>query len=232
MADLFAFRMPMAAQAGIFSKGVNTFLNRCRFSERQGVPSSEALLLFGAHRRRRRGAGTLSMNKERQLALVHELRETLNARDTGVALAVRDTIMAQFDRERVLIPAQQSATTNLAQFGKMVLKIDTEFHSGDMRFNQAKNTISYPKPVIRTFISVASEGDILDAQRNAEQNGSGAERVQLRKFLELVRATDEQPQQPLRIEIVNPETIGTGVRVLSVKRDDAGKMTGAVVASP
>jgi len=42
----------------------------------------------------------------------------------------------------------------------------------------------------------------------------------------------ESEPQPLAIEIVNASEVGTGVRVLSVKRDDDGKMTGAIVASP
>jgi hypothetical protein len=59
-------------------------------------------------------------------------------------------------------------------------------------------------------------------------NASGEARV---KIAEFVLRQEPQPQ-PLEIKIVNAKEIGTGVRVLSVKRDDAGKMSGAVVATP
>jgi hypothetical protein len=42
----------------------------------------------------------------------------------------------------------------------------------------------------------------------------------------------ESQPQPLEIRVVNASEVGTGVRVLSVKRDDDGKMTGAIGASP
>jgi hypothetical protein len=138
-------------------------------------------------------------------------------------------LAAQLEQDRVLLPAQQSVSSSLALVGKSVLKIDTEFHSGDMRFNWSRNTLHYQRPLIRTSIAVASEVDILDAQRSAEQDGSGADRVLLRKFLELVRAAD-QPAEPLRTEVVNAEKIGAD-RVLTIKRGDDGKMTSAVVQS-
>jgi len=48
----------------------------------------------------------------------------------------------------------------------------------------------------------------------------------------LSRSCAKEPQpQPLQIEIVNAKEIGSVDKVLSVKRGDDGKMTGAVVQS-
>jgi hypothetical protein len=61
------------------------------------------------------------------------------------------------------------------------------------------------------------------------EQGREKARLRVQEFLRIVR---DEPAQPLEIRVVNAGEVGTGVRVLPVKRDDGGKMTGAVVATP
>ena len=56
----------------------------------------------------------------------------------------------------------------------------------------------------------------------------GSARLRVQEFLRIVR---DEPAAPLRIELVNPEKVGTADKVVSVKRGDDGKMTGALVQS-
>jgi hypothetical protein len=62
--------------------------------------------------------------------------------------------------------------------------------------------------------------------REHRQNGNGEVRVRVAQFIAHMR--QESEPQPLEIKIVNAREVGTGDRVLAVKRDDTGKMTGAV----
>ena len=66
----------------------------------------------------------------------------------------------------------------------------------------------------------------------ASKDAPGAQQVGLKRFLELVRADGEAPAPPLRIEVVNADKIGTSDRILKVKRDDAGRLSGASVITP
>ena len=66
----------------------------------------------------------------------------------------------------------------------------------------------------------------MDCQRELEKNGSGEARVRVAEFIAYMR--QETEPQPLAIEIVNAKEIGSGARVLTVKRDDTGKLSGAV----
>jgi hypothetical protein len=144
--------------------------------------------------------------------------------DLGLMSKASATFQALFDHlrsDRVLLPASQSTNSTLAAIGNLVVRIDTEFLTGDLQFSWAKNTISYPRPVIRTTLREASEADVLDAQSNTEQNGSGAERVLVALLLKLVRQGD-QPAEILRIEIVNASELSQD-KVLTIKRGDDGQ---------
>ena len=51
----------------------------------------------------------------------------------------------------------------------------------------------------------------------------------MRKFLEIVRNADaEKAPAPLRVEIVNANELARD-KVMVIKRNDGGKMTGAIV---
>ena len=67
---------------------------------------------------------------------------------------------------------------------------------------------------------------LVDCQRELELNGSGEARVKVAEFIAHMR--QETEPQPLAIEIVNAKEIGSVAKVLTVKRDDTGKLSGAV----
>jgi hypothetical protein len=110
-----------------------------------------------------------------------------------------------------------------------VIKISIQFRNYDLTYNPARQEFAgaLPQPVIS--IEAASEGDLLDLERSLTKNGTGADLVAVRELLRIVR---DEPAQPLEIRVVNASEVGAGVRVLTVKRDDDGKMSGMVVASP
>src|SRR4029077_16008745 len=108
--------------------------------------------------------------------------------------------------------------------------VSSEVEKQPVVFNWAQNVVRCVPDRVSVHIAPATLGELLDCQRELERNGNGEARVRVAEFIAFMRR-DTTPQ-PLRIEVVNPEQIGTGVRVLSIKRDDAGKMSGAVVASP
>ncbi len=70
-------------------------------------------------------------------------------------------------------------------------------------------------------IAPASEGDLLDALEGVK--GSARLRIQ-----ELLRIVCDEPAQPLEIKIVNAKDIGSVAKVLTAKRADTGKPSGAV----
>jgi hypothetical protein len=83
--------------------------------------------------------------------------------------------------------------------------------------------------MVNLSIVPATEADLIDAEKAAAINGTEADQVAIRKFLRIVH---NEPAQPLEIRVVNASEVGTSAKVLTVKRDDTGKMTGAVVQSP
>ncbi len=57
---------------------------------------------------------------------------------------------------------------------------------------------------------------------------SGQDQVQVRDWLKKLRAAEDAPKAPLEIKIVNASEIGKVDKILTIKRDSEGKMTGAV----
>jgi hypothetical protein len=98
-----------------------------------------------------------------------------------------------------------------------------------LTFNPARGGFagSLPQPMIT--IEPAAEGDLLDLERSLMKNGSGADLVAVRELLRIVR---DEPAEPLAIQILNADQIGTAPRVMTVRRNDSGRLTGAVVATP
>jgi len=64
-------------------------------------------------------------------------------------------------------------------------------------------------------------------ERWLSQNGTGADVVAIREFIKIVR--QEAQPQPLEVTIVNAREVGATEKILSVKRDNSGKMVGAAV---
>jgi hypothetical protein len=76
-------------------------------------------------------------------------------------------------------------------------------------------------------VAPATLGELLDCQRELEKNGSGQGRIKVAEFIAHMRREEAQPA-PLQIEIINAKDIDSVAKVLTVKRDDTGKLSGAV----
>lgn len=107
------------------------------------------------------------------------------------------------------------------QVRNAVLKVCSQSSSGDLVFNVARNVVNCSRDRVTVTISPASEGDLLDALETVK----GSARLRIHEFLRIVRA---EPAQPALIKIVNASEINATPKVLTVKRDDSGKLTGAV----
>ncbi len=59
-----------------------------------------------------------------------------------------------------------------------------------------------------------------------EAHGTGEQRIRIREFIAHVR--NDGATAPLQVEILNPERIGAVEKILVVKRDAEGKLSGAV----
>jgi hypothetical protein len=132
------------------------------------------------------------------------------------------------DRPFAVIKAEESPTkenVSFARVGRAVIKVSVKLKCYDLTFNAARGgfTGALPQPLIS--IEPAAESDLLDLQRWLTQNGTGADQVAIREFLRIVR---DEPAQPVPITIVNAEQVGATPKVLTVKRDDSGKLSGAV----
>ena len=93
--------------------------------------------------------------------------------------------------------------------------------------NWAQNHVRCVPDRVSVNVAPATLGELLDCQRELELNGSGEARVKVAEFIAHMRRQENEPQ-PLAIEIVNAKEIGSVAKVLTVKRDDTGKLSGAV----
>ena len=69
---------------------------------------------------------------------------------------------------------------------------------------------------------------MLDCQRELEKNGSGEARVRVAEFIAFLRQETE-PAAPLKIEIMNAKDVFSPAKILTVKRSDDGKLSGATI---
>ena len=178
------------------------------------------------------------MSKDSQLAtrsdnrhteLAQYARKVAQAQAQVTEKVIRDSIVAVLDQPVALIKADQNPTkenVSFARVGHAVVKISVKFRNYDLSYNPARRefTGALPQPLIN--VEAASEGDLVDMERWLSQNGTGADIVAIREFIALVR--QEAQPQPLAITIVNAKEIGSVAKVLTVKRDDTGKLSGAV----
>jgi len=147
-------------------------------------------------------------------------------RDRGLVQGTVNAIWKWLDQPRTLLKGGEGDIgITFCKVGNAVLKVCSQSISGDFVYNVARNTLNCSRDRVTVSIAPASEGDLLDALESAK----GSARLRVQEFLRIVR---DEPAQPLEIRVVNASEVGTGVRVLSVKRDDDGKMSGAIVASP
>jgi hypothetical protein len=139
-------------------------------------------------------------------------------------------LMKRLMDSEVFVRGWRTSNTIFAIVGRTVVKFGIEKVMPDRSFKM--RDFLRPSPHPRTIVSIgaAKEADLLNAQRCAE---SGEATVAVRELLNLVRAADAPPApaEPLKIEITNASEIGKIDRVLTIKRDDSGVMTGAAVES-
>ena len=110
---------------------------------------------------------------------------------------------------------------DFCQVGNAVLKVCSQSSNGDLVYNVARNVVNCSRDRVTMSIAPASEGDLLDALEGVK----GSARLRIQELLRIVR---DEPAQPLEIKIVNAKDIGSVAKVLTVKRDDTGKLSGAV----
>jgi hypothetical protein len=115
-------------------------------------------------------------------------------------------------------------TMTFCQVGNAVLKVCSQTSSSDLVYNVARNVVNCSRDRVTVSIAPATEADLLDALESVK----GSARLRVQEFLRIVRA---EPAQPLEIKIVNASEIGKVDKIMTVKRDDTGKLSGAVVQS-
>ena len=133
------------------------------------------------------------------------------------------------DQPVAVIKGSQNPTkenVSFAKIGRAVLKVSIKFRNYDLAYNPARREFygALPQPMIA--VEPAAEGDLVDMERWLSQNGTGADVVAIREFIAIVREA-VQPH-PLEIKIVNAREVGATEKILTVRRDDTGKLSGAV----
>jgi len=108
-----------------------------------------------------------------------------------------------------------------------IVKIRSRFVIPQMTCDFAKREVTCAAASASINIEAASEGDLIDLQQLAER---GSDQVILRKWIKKLRQADEAPK-PIEIKIVNANELAPATKVMAVKRDSSGKLSGAVVES-
>jgi hypothetical protein len=166
------------------------------------------------------------MTKDSQLvARDKNTAELARAVTQSTAQAVADAMWRALDQDRTLIKGGESNDgVTFCQVGKAVLKVSSQSITGYLRYNVARNAVSCSRDRVMVEIAPATEYDLLDALESVK----GSARLRVQEFLRIVR---DEPAQPMEIKIVNASEIGKVDKIMTVKRDDTGKLSGAVVQS-
>src|SRR5262249_5277310 len=138
-------------------------------------------------------------------------------------------LAAAADRFSTPIVLDGAGTRNVlfCEIERRILKMEVETLSPRVRFDLMKYEVTYSPPAVRASVHAALEGDLLDAQRVVK---SGHDQVQIRKWIGKLRQADEvQARAPIEIKVLNASEIGSVDKVLTVKRDSDGKLSGAVL---
>jgi hypothetical protein len=123
--------------------------------------------------------------------------------------------------------------TFLAIEGK-VLKVVLAFHGSEIfcqdQFpgeiaERALATGCILPPTVNIRVGEASEADLLAAQKTSPDKA--VELEQLLAYRRAIKAPRAQPP-PLQVEIVNPQEVGRRDQLLTIKRDEAGRLESAV----
>ena len=162
----------------------------------------------------------VSRKLSEQLAAIQAERD--RAVTQATAQAVADAMWRYFDQDRVLFKAGECDNgVTFCRVGNAVLKVCSQSLTGDLVYNVARNVLHCSRDRVSVTIAPATEGDLLDALEVVK----GSARLSIQEFLRIVR---DQPAEPTLIKIVNASEINATPKVLTVKRDDSGKLSGAI----
>jgi hypothetical protein len=154
-------------------------------------------------------------------------RRTATAPET-LEQSARDyrDLQAAVSTRRCILRGKQSANQFFRVINGKVFKVRLDIQSYPIFYTWSEERAEDSEPRINFSLSAATEADLV-----AARSASPAQAGQIDILLRILRDS-EASAPPMRIEITNADKIGTAPRVMSVKRNDAGKLTGAVVATP
>lgn len=152
----------------------------------------------------------------------------LDIRALSKAGGTLTALLQHLQQDRVLIEGStQRSGVTFARVGDTVIRVSSEVEKSPLVFNWAQNALRCVPDRVSVNIAPATLAELLDCQRELEKNGSGEARVRVAEFIAFMRQ-EAEPAGPLKIEIVNASEINATPKVLTVKRDDSGKLTGAI----
>lgn len=162
-----------------------------------------------------------------QLATTGPKEAILDIRALSKAGATLTALLEHLQQDRVLVEGStQRSGVTFARVGDTIVRVSSEVEKSPVLFNWARNVVQCVPDRVSVNIAPATLGELLDCQRELEKNGSGEARVRVAEFIAHMR--QESEPQPLAIEIVNAKDIGSVPKVLTVRRDDEGKLSGVV----
>jgi hypothetical protein len=112
--------------------------------------------------------------------------------------------------------------------GDTVIRVSSEVEKSPLVFNWAQNALRCVPDRVSVNIEPATLAQLLDCQRELEKNGSGEARVSVAQFIAHLRRQETEPQ-PLEIKIINAKEVFSPAKILSVKRDESGQLSGATI---
>jgi hypothetical protein len=145
-----------------------------------------------------------------------------------VKLAATELVNATVSLRRPLyIDETASSQTVFREIVGTLIKITATCQSGPIIFDPSQNELIYRQPVVTCDVVPCREADLIDAAKVAR---TGQDEVQIRRWIGKLRQADEAPK-PIEIKIVNANELAPAGKVMTVKRDSSGKLSGAVVES-
>ena len=139
-----------------------------------------------------------------------------------------EALIERLADSEVSVKGHQSGRTIFMLVGRTVCKLALEFITPGCQFKMrdAART-SRPAPITNISVTAATEAELVNALSLVRSDN---EIVVLGELLKLVRAA-EAPAAPLQVTITNANELAPAGKVMTVKRDSSGKLSGAVVES-
>jgi len=146
---------------------------------------------------------------------------------TTLEAAAKDyrELLTAINTMRPILAGSEWARVSFQVLDGKVVKTALWGKSHPISYRFADRHVEAPAPEIDFSLSLATEQDLLNAREMAPTESAKID-VLLRTLRE-----GQQPEKPMRIEIVNPKELHPPDRVISIKRDDSGKMSHAIQQS-